>query len=84
MIHPIRATLKILQLLVVWFNYFNNVPIAKASGFDGMAKIWTLEGKLMSVEVQVGQTIDNFKNRWHLVRFKKTMVQSEKLHESMK
>eukprot|EP00913_Durusdinium_trenchii_P004692 g4357.t1 len=39
---------------------YSNPPCVVTAGFDGMAKIWTREGKLMSVLRAYGQTIWDF------------------------
>jgi len=39
---------------------YRNPPCVVTAGFDGMAKIWTLEGKLMSVLRAYGQSSWDF------------------------
>ena len=42
------------------FEVYNNPPCVVTAGFDGMAKIWSKEGKLMTVLRAYGQSSWDF------------------------
>lgn len=42
------------------FEVYNNPPCVVTAGFDGMAKIWSKEGRLMTVLRAYGQSSWDF------------------------